>query len=109
VATQASISFVGILPVGVSAVTADQQLLPFAKPLQVLLCSGIMYLMTRAIRSRALPISRTLTTATLSIYLASSYWEILSFVGPTSYWIHLGIFTSLALATQFGLSRLSRN
>jgi hypothetical protein len=108
VATQASIAFIGIVPVGVSAVTSDQQLLPLAKPLQVMFCSGIMYLMLRAVRSRSLPISTTLATATLSIYLASSYWEVLSFVGPTSYWIHLGIFTSLALATQFGLSRFSR-
>jgi hypothetical protein len=109
VATQASISFVGILPIGVSAVTSDQQLLPFAKPLQVVICSGIMFMILRAIRSKSLPISTTLATATLSIYLASSYWEVLSLVGPTSYFIHLGIFTSLALATQLGLSRFSRN
>jgi hypothetical protein len=109
VATQASISFLGILPIGVSAVTSDQQLLPLAKPLQVLVCSGIMYMMLRAIRSRSLPFSTLLATATLSIYLASAYWEVLSLVGPISYWIHLVIFTSLALATQLGLSRFSRN
>ena len=108
VATQASISIVGILPIGVSAVAANGQLLLLAKPLQVLICAGIMYLMMRAIRSKSLPISTTLASATLSIYLASSYWEVLSLVGPTSYLIHLGIFTSLALATQMGLSRFSK-
>jgi len=105
VATQASIAFVGILPIGVSAVTSNQQLLPFAKPLQVLICSAIMFLMLRAVRSKSLPISTTLATATLSIYLASSYWEVLSLVGPIPYEVHMGIFTSLALATQLGLSR----
>ena len=105
VATQASISFLGILPIGVSAVTSDQQLLPFAKPLQVLICSSIMFLMLRAVRSKSLPISTMLATATLSIYLASSYWEVLSLVGPISYEVHMTIFTSLALATQLGLSR----
>src|SRR5205807_4893597 len=85
VATHASISFAGILPVGVSAVTSGQQLLPFAKPLQIVFSSGIMYVLLRALRSKSLPISTTLATATLSIYLASSYWEVLSFVGPISY------------------------
>jgi hypothetical protein len=106
VATQASISFVGILPIGVSAVTSDQQLLPLAKPLQVLVCSGLMFMILRAVRSKSLPVSTILATATLSIYLASSYWEVLSLVGPISYEVHMGIFTSLALATQLGLSRL---
>jgi hypothetical protein len=105
VATQASIAFVGILPVGVTAVASDQQVLPFAKPLQVLICSGVMFMMLRTVRSKSLPISTTLATATLSIYLASSYWEVLSLVGPISYDLHMGIFTSLALATQLGLSR----
>jgi hypothetical protein len=105
VATQASIAFVGIVPVGVSAVTSDHQLLPFAKPLQVLICSAIMFMMLQAVRSKSLPISTTMATATLSIYIASSYWEVLSLVGSISYEVHMGIFTTLALATQFGLSR----
>jgi hypothetical protein len=103
--TQASLSFVGVLPVGVSALASGQQFLPIAKPLQVLVSSGLMFAMLLAIRSRRLPISAAVASATLSIYLASSYWEMLSLIGATSYWTHASIFTSLALATQLGLSR----
>jgi len=107
--SQASMSFVGILPVGVTAVSSGQQLLAIAKPLQVLVCSGVMFMMLLAIRSRGLPVSAAVASATLSIYLASSYWEVLSVIGATSYWTHVGIFTTLALATQLGLSRFSKD
>jgi len=105
IGSQASISFVGILPVGVSAVNPDSQLLAIAKPVQVLVCGAIMFGLLYSIRSKTLPISTMLASATLSIYLASSYWEMLSLVGSSSYLIHLSGFTALALATQVGLSR----
>jgi hypothetical protein len=105
VGTQASMAFVGILPVGVSAVNPDTQLLALAKPLQVLLCAAVMFGLLYSIRSKGLPISTMLASATLSVYLASSYWEMLSLVGSSSYLVHVGGFTVLALAVQVGLSR----
>jgi len=108
VGTQASMAFIGILPVGVSAVNPDSQMLAVAKPLQVLMCGAIMLGLLYSIRSKGLPISTMLASATLSIYLASSYWEMLSLVGSSSYLIHLSGFTFLALATQMGLSRALR-
>jgi hypothetical protein len=105
VGTQASMAFIGILPVGVSAVNTDSQMLAIAKPLQVLTCGTIMFGVLYSIRSKGLPISTMLASATLSIYLASSYWEMLSLVGSSSYLIHISGFTVLALATQMGLSR----
>jgi hypothetical protein len=105
VGSQASMAFVGILPVGVSALNPDAQLLAVAKPVQVLLCGAVMFGLLYAIRSKGLPISTTLASATLSIYLASSYWEMLSLVGSSSYLAHVSGFTVLALATQAWLSR----
>ena len=105
VGSQASMAFVGILPVGVSAVNPDVQLLAVAKPLQVLLCGAVMFLLLYSIRSRGLPISTMMASATLSIYLASSYWEMLSIVGSSSYLFPVAGFTALALATQAALSR----
>ena len=105
VGTQASMAFVGILPVGVSAVNPDPQILALAKPLQVLICGAVMVGLVYLVRSKGLPISTTLASATLSIYVASSYWELLSLVGPSSYLVHVGGFTILALATQVGVSR----
>jgi hypothetical protein len=105
VGSQASLAFVGILPVGVSAVNPDAQLLAVAKPIQVLICGGAMFGLLYAIRSRGLPVSAMLASATLSVYLASSYWEMLSLVGSTSYLVHLSGFAVLALATQAWLSR----
>jgi len=105
VGSQASIAFVGILPVGVSAVNANAQLLTIAKPLQVLLCGAVMFGLLYSVRLKGLPISTMIASATLSIYLASSYWEMLSLVGSSSYLVHIGGFTVLALATQMGLSR----
>jgi hypothetical protein len=105
VSAQASMAVIGILPVGVSGVNPDTQLLAVAKPLQVILCGAVMFGLLYLIRSRGLPISTTLASATLSIYLASSYWEMLSLVGPSSYMVHVGGFTALALGTQLWLSR----
>lgn len=108
VGSQASMSFVGILPVGVAALNPDSQLLAVAKPVQVLVCGGVMFGLLYSLRSKGLPISAMLASATLSIYLASSYWEMLSLMGSSSYLIHLVGFTTLALATQMGLSRAMR-
>jgi len=105
VGSQPSMAFVGILPVGVSAINPDSQLLWVAKPLQVLVCGAVMLSFLYLIRSKGLPISTMLASATLSVYLASSYWEVLSLLGPSSYLTHVSTFTSLALATQLGLSR----
>ena len=105
VGTQASMAFVGILPVGVSAVNPDAQLLAMAKPIQVLLCGAVMFGLLYSVRSRGLPVSAMMASATLSIYLASSYWEVLSLMGSSSYIFHVAGFTALALATQAALSR----
>ena len=108
VGTQATMAFVGILPVGVSAVNPDLHLLTVAKPIQVLICGAAIFALLYSIRSTGLPISTTMASATLSVYLASSYWEMLSLVGSSSYLLHAGGFTALALATQLWLSRVSR-
>lgn len=106
--TQASMAFVGILPVGVSAVNPDTQLLALAKPLQVLICGAVMLGALYSVRSKGLPISTLVASASLSIYLASSYWEMLSLVGSSSYLVHMGGFTLLALAAQMAISRALR-
>jgi hypothetical protein len=106
--TQASMAFAGVVPVGVTAVNPDAGLLAIAKPLQVIICGAVMFGLLYSIRSKGLPISSVLASATLSVYLASSYWEMLSLVGSSSYFVHLGGFTLLALGTQMGLSRALR-
>jgi hypothetical protein len=105
VGSQVTMGFLGIFPVGVSAVNPDPRLLAIAKPLQVVLCGATMFGMLYLVRSKGLPTSTMLASATLSIYLASSYWEVLSMVGSSSYLMHLGGFTVLAMATQVALSR----
>ena len=105
VGSQASMGFLGVLPVGVSSVNPDTQLLMIAKPIQVLICGAVMFGLLYAVRSKGLAVSTMLASATLSVYLASSYWEMLSLVGSSSYLMHLGGFTALALATQVWLSR----
>jgi len=105
VGSQASMAFLGILPVGVSAVNPDAQLLTIAKPLQVLLCGGVMFGLLQSVRSGGLPVSAMMASATLSVYLASSYWEMLSLMGSSSYLLHVAGFTALALATQAALAR----
>jgi hypothetical protein len=106
VGTHASMAFVGILPVGVSAVNPNSQLLAIAKPLQVVICGAAMFGMLYSVRSKGLHISTMVASATFSVYLASSYWEMLSLVGSSSYLIHVSGFTVLALATQMGISRV---
>jgi len=103
-----SMAFLGALPIGVSAVTSNPQGMVLAKPLQVLITGSAMLAVLLFLRSRSLPISTTLASATFSVYLASSYWEILSLVGSSSYFVHLAGFTLLALAAQTGISRALR-
>lgn len=95
----------GILPVGVSASVSQSSHLVLAKPLQIALSAAAMLAVFRATRSVG-QFSRTLALTTLSIYLASAYWELFSSVGPASYEAHLAIFVVIAVATQFGLTGL---
>jgi hypothetical protein len=102
----ANLTIAGIFPIGVSALVRDTQWLSVAKALQICFSALVIFAIFTSVRSRQLPISRTLALTTLSLCLASGYWEVLSLVGPLSYTVHVGIFASLAILAQLGLSRV---
>jgi hypothetical protein len=105
VGSQASLVFSGVLPIGVCASVQDAGLLMFAKPAQVALSTVAMLGLFFLTRSQGFRLSSLVALTTVSIYLASSYWELLSFVGLISYEGHLAIFSLLAIGAQLGLSR----
>jgi len=106
--SQVSLSTWWIIPLGVSATVQASPLLPVAKALQVAITLAFSLGVFHLARSRPFPLTRTMALATASIYLASSYWEMLSLVGQLSYEVHLVVFTALAIATQQGLARFLR-
>jgi hypothetical protein len=104
--SQATIAFSGILPIGVSASVLNSSLLMLAKPAQIALSTSAMLGLFFLVRSMRLQLSSSLTIMTISIYLASAYWELLSSVGSISYGTHLAIFFALAMGAQVGLSAI---
>ena len=105
---QASLVFSGILPIGVSASVPDAGLLILAKPGQIALSTGAMLGVFFAVKSMKLRLASNVAVTTVSIFLASAYWELLSSVAPISYEAHLAIFAMLAIGAQTGISTLFR-
>jgi hypothetical protein len=104
VGSQAALVFSGILPIGVSASVPDANLLIFAKPAQIALSTLAMLGLFLLVRRTQLRFSSNVAVTTISIYLASAYWELLSSLGSISYEAHLVIFSALAIGAQVGLS-----
>lgn len=102
--SQASVVFLGVVPIGVSATVPSTALLALAKPAQIGLASLTMLGLLFAVRSRGLNLSTKVAVTMLSIYLASGYWELLSSLGSISYEVHLVIFSALAIVAQTALS-----
>lgn len=104
VGSQASLVFSGVLPIGVSASISNSGLLVLAKPAQIGLSTLAMVGLFFLVRSKGLRASSYVGLTTISIYLASAYWELLPTLGGFSYETHLAIFSALAIGAQFGLS-----
>jgi hypothetical protein len=104
VGSQTSLVFSGVAPVGVSASAPGGNILLFVKPVQIALSTTAMLGAFYLVRSMKLQLCSSLAITTISIYLASAYWELLSSVGSLSYESHVAIFTMLAIGAQVGLS-----
>jgi len=104
--SQASLVFSGVLPIGVSASVPNTNLLIFAKPAQIAFSTLAMLVLLSLVRSWGLRLSSSVSVTTISIYVASAYWELLSSVGSISYGAHLAIFSALAIGAQVGFSKL---
>lgn len=106
---QPTMVFSGVVPVGVAGSVSGSAALAFAKPVQIALSSALMLWMFRRARAGGLVVSSTVSLATLSIYLASAYWELLPSLGYLSYETHMVVFTLLAIGAQLGLSTIFKN
>jgi hypothetical protein len=100
VGAQASFILSGVLPIGVSASVPDDKLLMLAKPAQIALSTLVMVGIFSLVRSKKLEFSSTIAATTISVFLASAYWELLSSLGSISYEAHLLIFAGLAIGAQ---------
>ncbi len=103
---QASLTFWGGVPIGVSASVTQGDVFALVKPLQIALSTLMMLGLFRIVRSLGLRNAETLALSIVSIYIASAYWELFSSVGALSYEAHTAIFIALAIGAQFGLTTL---
>lgn len=104
VASQTSLVFSSIVPIGVSGSISGGSMLMLVKPAQIALATVAMLALFWMVRSMKLRLSSSVAMTMISVYLASAYWELLSSIGPLSYEVHLVIFSALAIGAQLGLS-----
>ncbi|MDA4127877.1 MAG: hypothetical protein OK422_00195 [Thaumarchaeota archaeon] len=95
----ASIVMGGWLPAGVLGVSTNSSLLAIAKPLQVFLSLSLAGFGFAVFRKHKLPVTRFVLLCTMSVYLASVYWELLSVLSFIPVTFHEGVFFALSFAT----------
>jgi hypothetical protein len=86
-----SLSMAGWIPLGVSAVTSSGPSL-LTKVAQLAVAIGLLLPLKKLFSSARLPLAEALIVSSVGIYLASTYWEMLSLLAVLPLAIHVGIF-----------------
>ncbi len=87
----------GVLPAGLVAVGQGSAPFVFAKPLQVLMATGLVLPLYLGLRRTRMHLSLLASASIMAIYLSSFYWELLSLVGPLPLPIHETLFTVISV------------
>lgn len=97
-----SVSFTisGLLPLGVAAVSTGG-ISPLTKVLQVVIAVSLLVPFAVIFGRMKFLVSRSLIVSTGGVFVASSYWEMLSTGSPTSATLHTIIFVAGAGAMSF--------
>jgi hypothetical protein len=90
----------GWLPLGVGAVSSGG-ISPLTKVLQVILAVSFLVPFASLFRRTKLLVSRTLVVSMAGVFIASSYWELLSATNTLPMAVHTIIFVASAGATSF--------
>ena len=86
------LSVQGILPVGVIAVSSTSSVLSFTKPVQVVICVSVVVSLLWEVRNRQLPLTKMALFTSISLYVASFQWELLSQMNYVTEAVHQGAF-----------------
>lgn len=104
-----SLSMAGWIPLGVAGVSQGA-LSPFTKIIQVAMATCLILPLGAMFSKKGLIIAESVVLSTVGIYLASSYWEMLSLLTVVPMALHTGIFIAgtctLALVLARELDRL---
>ncbi len=87
----------GFLPAGFVAVGQGASPFILAKPLQVLMATGIVLPLYLGLRRTRMSLSLLASASIMAIYLSTFYWELLSLVGPLPLVLHEFLFTAVSL------------
>jgi hypothetical protein len=101
-----SLSTVGWIPLGVSAVTSAG-LSPVTKLFQMTVAIGLLLPLRALLSTKRLILAEALTLSSVGIFLASGYWEMLSLLTAIPMTLHVGLFITGASAMAFVLLRQS--
>jgi hypothetical protein len=95
-----SLTTAGWVPVGVAGVS-QATLSPLTKVAQVLLSAGLLSpLYVLFARARFL-VAKSFLLATIAIFVASTYWELLSQIPYVPMTLHVGVFVMGTIAVSF--------
>lgn len=106
-----SLTVVGWIPIGVAGVSQGT-LSPLTKVVQVMLATAFLSPLLVLFSKTRFPLAKDFTLAMVGVFVASTYWELLSQLTVVPMSVHIGIFLVGTLATSFlfiGKPMTSRN
>ena len=95
-----SLTVSGLLPLGVAAVSSGG-ISPLTKVFQLVIAVSFLVPFSLIFGRMKLLVSKSLVVSTAGVFIASSYWEMLSTASPTSATLHTIIFVGGAGAMSF--------
>jgi hypothetical protein len=99
-----SLSVAGLIPLGVAGVSQGA-LSPLTKILQVAMATSLILPLGAMFSKKGLIIAETVVLSTVGVYLASSYWEMLSLLTVVPMTLHTGIFIAGTCTLALVLAR----
>ena len=96
----ATLTVSGWLPIGVSAVSSAG-VSPWTKALQVVLAISFLVPLGSLFGRARLSVSKALVVSTAGVFIASSYWEMLSAANPVPATLHTVMFAAGAGTMSF--------
>ena len=103
-----SLLIFGVMPVGVVGVLSGPDGLGMTKPLQVALTASLMSVLYLRLRGSKLPLTTLTSLATIGVYSASMYWELLSALNSIPIIVHEGLFTAISFLIIGAIMKLER-
>jgi hypothetical protein len=99
---------VGILPLGVAG-ASTRAILPITKVIQLTLAMGPLVLGAKFLSRARLRVSEALAISFIGVYVASSYWEMLSLLNVLPMIVQVGVYISGTALLSVLLLRLARS